>query len=66
MNDDTRIRYKSDTTHANIDKSILNRWEEKLITTSQACFELEKSVGHQIREQQFIVNAHWLGYHRKK
>lgn len=66
MNDDMRIRYKSDTTHVNIDKSIFNLWEERLITTSQACFELEKSVGHPVSKSQFVINANWLGYHREK
>lgn len=66
MNDELRIRYQSNTIAVNIDKSIFNRWEEKLITTSQACLELEKSVGHPVSKSQFIINANWLGYRREK
>lgn len=66
MNNEMRIRYKRGDQNANIDKSIFNRWEERLITTSQACYELEQSVGHQVSKSQFIINANWLGYYREK
>lgn len=65
MNDDMRIRYKRGEVSVCIDKGIFNRWESGFITTDRAAFELSRSVEQEISQEQFIINANWLGYHRK-
>lgn len=66
MTDEMRIRYKSDSLSADIDKNIFRQWESGFITTSRAAFELSRSAEQEISQEQFILNANWLGYHRKK
>lgn len=65
MNDEMRIRYKSDSVSAYIDKHIFSRWESGFITTDIAAFELSRSAEQEISQEQFILNANWLGYYRK-
>lgn len=64
MNDNMRIKYKSDNLSASTDKSIFSRWEDGVITTRKAIILLEKSVDHPINEEQFVINANNLGYYR--
>lgn len=66
MKDEDRICYKSTESAAITDKSIYQSWMDGLLSTRMATQRLSISVGYNISEDQFVKNANWLGYRRKK
>ena len=53
---------KLNSNKAKADKIILTKWENKELTTREACEQFCKNNNLELTEDEFIQYANWLGY----